>query len=187
MQQVHKSEDIPVTLVVTRRVAPECHAEFQAWMRKGVLLAAGFPGFLGAGVLAPSEQGHTFQILLRFTDEECMNCWERSLSRRMWLEHGAMLMQSNEVQHLPGVSLIFGQAQGAVLPPRWKRASSLWLFVYPVSFFLNSSALLLFPDVPLALRVMMVTLVQVPLMIYVGAPLVNRVLRRWLYPRPVAA
>lgn len=182
MEQAGGTTSIPVTLVVTRKVAPERHAEFQAWMRKGVLLVAGFPGFLGAGVLAPSAQERTFQIVLRFADEDSMGRWERSLSRRMWLEHGEMLVQESESRHLTGMELIFGRQDAVALPPRWKRSVSIWTFVYPASLCLNTATLAMFPSLPLPFRVMMVTMVQVPLMIYVGAPFVNRLLRKWLYP-----
>src|SRR5690606_28887009 len=127
----------PVTLLVTRQVEPERHAAFQVWTRKGVLLAAGFPGFLGAGVLAPSSEGRAFQIMLRFEDAESMGRWERSLSRRLWLEHGEMLVQDSQSRRMTGMELIFGEQNDQ--PPRWKRAVSIWVFLYPVSLCLNAA------------------------------------------------
>lgn len=45
----------PVTMLVTRRISPQRYGDFLAWMRQGEILAAGFPGFLGSGVLQPPE------------------------------------------------------------------------------------------------------------------------------------
>src|SRR5690606_32360494 len=58
----------PVTMLVTRHIAPERYGDFLAWMRQGEILAAGFPGFLGSGVLLPPEGGDQYQIVLRFAD-----------------------------------------------------------------------------------------------------------------------
>ena len=171
----------PITLCITRKIAPNSHDAFQAWMRKGVLLAAGFPGFLGAGVLAPSADDCRFQILLRFSDAASMTRWERSLSRRMWLERGETLIQESQSHRMSGIELIFGPSNEAVAPPRWKRAISIWTLVYPLALSTNVAIQLLLPPVPVFARVMMTTLVQVPFMIYLGAPLANRVFGRWLY------
>ena len=75
----------PVTMLVTRHIAPERYSDFLSWMRQGEILAAGFPGFLGSGVLQPPEGGDQYQIVLRFNDEASLNRWEQSLPRRMWL------------------------------------------------------------------------------------------------------
>ena len=171
----------PITLLITRKVAPDHHAAFQTWMRKGLLLAAGFPGFLGAGVLAPSTAGCSFLIMLRLSDADAMARWERSLSRRMWLEHGEVLIQESQSRRMTGMELIFGKEETSPVPPRWKRAVSVWLFLYPVALCINMGILILFPSAPVFARVMMTSLVQVPLMIYAVVPLVNRVFSRWLY------
>ena len=83
----------PVTLLVTRHIQPERYGDFLAWMRQGEILAAGFPGFLGSGVLQPPAGGDQYQIVLRFDDEASLDRWERSLPRRMWLERGAALVR----------------------------------------------------------------------------------------------
>ena len=67
----------PVTMLVTRHIAPERYSDFLSWMRQGEILAAGFPGFLGSGVLQPPEGGDQYQIVLRFTDEASLNRWEK--------------------------------------------------------------------------------------------------------------
>jgi antibiotic biosynthesis monooxygenase (ABM) superfamily enzyme len=179
----------PVTWLVTRRTTPEKNDDFQVWMRRGVLLAAGFPGFLGAGVLAPPSGGDQYQIILRFNDSASMEKWERSLSRRMWLERGESLVRASELTRVDGLETVFGLREQ--LPPRWKRVISVWLVLFPVALMVNTGLAAPLAHAPLALRVMAVTLIQAPLMMFFGVPLVNRLLGRWLYadmqrfPRPV--
>lgn len=101
----------PVTLLVTRHIQPERYGDFLAWMRQGEILAAGFPGFLGSGVLQPPAGGDQYQIVLRFDDEASLDRWERSLPRRMWLERGAALVRGSEVRRARGMDGWFGQGQ----------------------------------------------------------------------------
>jgi antibiotic biosynthesis monooxygenase (ABM) superfamily enzyme len=66
-------------------------------------------------------------------------------------------------------------------PPRWKRAVVVWLGLCPLLQVLNA---MLFPwltRLPAPLRLVMVSVVLVLLMTYVVGPVVNRLLRSWLY------
>ncbi len=177
---------MPVTLLVTRHIAPEHDADFIAWIRRGILLAAGFPGFLGAGALSPTPGGDTYQVVLRFADSASLTRWEDSLARRMWLERGAALIKDSEVRRVDGLEAVFGLHDRQ--PPRWKRAISVWLMLFPVSLLVNTLLADWVAGYPIALRVLCTTLIQVPLMVYLGSPLINRVLKRWLLgPDPVVA
>lgn len=167
----------PVTWLLTRRIAPEKYEDFQAWMRRGILLAAGFPGFLGAGILAPPVGGDQYQIVLRFSDASSMEKWERSLPRRMWLERGESMIRASELMRVDGLETVFGVREQ--LPPRWKRLISVWLVMFPTALTVNAVLSLPLAHAPFALRIM--TMIQAPLMMFVGVPLINRILGRWLY------
>lgn len=65
-------------------------------------------------------------------------------------------------------------------PPRWKQAVITWLAVYPA---LTLTLALVGPFMetwPLPLRTLLVTLMLVPIVVYVLVPLLNRVFRGWL-------
>jgi antibiotic biosynthesis monooxygenase (ABM) superfamily enzyme len=65
-------------------------------------------------------------------------------------------------------------------PPRYKLALITWLGVYP---FLTVTLALLGPMMetwPLPLRTLLVTLLLVPLLVYIVFPLLNRAFRGWL-------
>jgi antibiotic biosynthesis monooxygenase (ABM) superfamily enzyme len=67
-------------------------------------------------------------------------------------------------------------------PPRYKQAVITWLAVYPA---LTVTLAVLGPMMetwPLPLRTLLVTLLLVPIVVYVILPLLNRAFRGWLFP-----
>ena len=67
-------------------------------------------------------------------------------------------------------------------PPRWKQAVITWVAVYPA---LTVTLAVLGPMMeswPLPLRTLLVTLLLVPIVVYVIVPLLTRVFRGWLFP-----
>lgn len=168
----------PVTMLVTRHIAPERYSDFLSWMRQGEILAAGFPGFLGSGVLQPPEGGDQYQIVLRFSDEASLDRWERSLPRRMWLERGANLVRASHVHRASGTEGWFAPRISA--PPRWKQAVSIWLAYFPVllvfSVLVNEHLSIL----PVFWRVLITSVILTPIMVFVCIPVITRVLQRWL-------
>ncbi|MGY6273318.1 antibiotic biosynthesis monooxygenase [Achromobacter denitrificans] len=165
-------------MLVTRHIAPERYGDFLAWMRQGEILAAGFPGFLGSGVLQPPEGGDQYQIVLRFADEACLGRWENSLPRRMWLERGAALVRASHARRARGTDGWF--APGLPAPPRWKQAVSIWLAYFPVLLAFSVLAGEPLGALPVFWRVLITSATLTPVMVYVCLPVVSRVLRRWL-------
>lgn len=170
----------PVTMLVTRHIAPERYSDFLAWLRQGEILAAGFPGFLGSGVLQPPEGGDQYQIVLRFHDEASLARWENSLPRRMWLERGTTLVRASRVHRISGMDSWFGPQNSA--PPRWKQAFSIWVVYFPTLFVFS----LLLKDqlaaLPLFLRVFLTTATMTPVLSFILIPFVSRLLHGWLHP-----
>ena len=98
----------PVTVSITRTVAPGHHDEMVAWMRAGSALASRFDGFLGSGWVRPATDSEEWHMLYRFADDESLATWEASPQRQWWL--GA-------AQGLVGESLVCeGEISGVALP-----------------------------------------------------------------------
>ena len=169
---------VPVTMMVTRHIAPERYSDFLSWMRQGEILAAGFPGFLGSGVLQPPEGGDEYQILLRFTDEASLNRWEKSLPRRMWRERGASLVRASHEHRVKGTEGWF--APKASTPPRWKQAVSIWLAYFPVLLVFSMLVSEHLNILPVFWRVLITSVVLTPIMVFFCMPFISRVLQRWL-------
>lgn len=67
-------------------------------------------------------------------------------------------------------------------PPRWKFAVVVWLAIYPlVTLFFGLFGGQIMAINPLPLRTFIITLVLVPLMVFVLIPLLQRVLSKWLH------
>ena len=170
----------PVTMLVTRHISPERYLDFLNWMRQGEILAAGFPGFLGSGVLQPPEGGDQYQIVLRFDNATNLARWENSLPRRMWLERGVGLVHESRVHRISGMDTWFAPARSA--PPRWKQAVSIWLAYFPMLLLFS----VLFNEqlgaLPVFWRVLITTLCMTPVLSFICIPVITRLLRGWLQP-----
>lgn len=174
------SASLPVTLLVTRRIAPDCYGAFLSWMRQGVLLAAGYPGFWGSGVLQPPEGGEQYEIVLRFSDEASLLRWENSLPRRMWLERGKDLVKTSQTHRVSGMDTWFGPQKSA--PPRWKQAISIWIAYFPMLLLFSVTFSEPLRGLPVFWRVLITTLVMTPVLSFICIPVITRVLHRWLQP-----
>lgn len=174
------SAPAPVTMLISRKIAPERYSDFLAWLRQGEILAAGFPGFLGSGVLQPPEGSDQYEIVLRFHDEASLARWENSLPRRMWLERGRELVRASKVHRATGMDSWFGPQKSA--PPRWKQAFSIWLVYLPSLLLFN----VLFQDALMSMslfwRVVVTTSTMSPILSFVLIPFISRVLHAWLHP-----
>jgi antibiotic biosynthesis monooxygenase (ABM) superfamily enzyme len=73
-------------------------------------------------------------------------------------------------------------AAGRIGPQRWKLAILIWLAIYPT---LTLVLWLVGPEIqdwPLALRTLLITVVLVPVMVFVLLPALQHVLGRWMRP-----
>jgi len=175
----------PVTLMVARRVRDGRYHDLLAWLHEGEQLAADFPGYLGSGVLAPPPGDDEFQIVFRFADEQTLDSWEHSASRRAWLQRGGELFGQPHEHRARGVDAWFG-GNDSPPPPRWKQSVAIWLAFFPVSLIFNLSLGGLLGELSLVMRILITTLALTPLMTYLFIPLSTRLLRPWLQspPRP---
>ncbi|MCQ4307141.1 antibiotic biosynthesis monooxygenase [Pseudomonas stutzeri] len=169
----------PVTLMVARRVRDGRYHDLLAWLHEGELLAADFPGYLGSGVLAPPPDDDEFQIVFRFANEQTLDSWEHSASRRAWLQRGGELFAQPHERRARGIDAWFGSNDSA-LPPRWKQSVAIWLAFFPVSLLFNMLFGGMLSELSLVMRILLSTLALTPLMTYLFIPLSTRLLAPWL-------
>jgi antibiotic biosynthesis monooxygenase (ABM) superfamily enzyme len=67
-------------------------------------------------------------------------------------------------------------------PPKWKMAVMIWMGIYPTITLL---AFLFFPFMaahnwPLPFRTLLLTLIAVPVMVFIAIPLLQKALKKWL-------
>lgn len=66
-------------------------------------------------------------------------------------------------------------------PPRYKRAITIWIALYPAVVIALSLLRPIVGEWPIPLQALALTAVIIPAAIWVLIPLVQRVLHRWLY------
>ena len=182
------ADDGPLTVAITRRVAPEDGDLMQAWVRAGTAMAERFAGFLGAGWMRSGT--HDWHMLYRFDSREHLDAWETSAERARWLRSAQDLVEHRRTEYRTGIAGWFDEPTsrtvhepdaGAAAPPRWKQASVIWLAFFPTSLVLTYLLLPVSATWPTPLRVLVSTLLATPWMTYVLLPFVTRLFARWLH------
>ncbi|GAA5236789.1 antibiotic biosynthesis monooxygenase [Verticiella sediminum] len=173
-------DNLPVTLLITRRVAAARYNDFLAWLHEGEDMASAFPGYLGSGTLEPPPGGTDYQMVFRFANEAQLAAWARSPQRQAWLDRGRDLVHEARAVRAQGLEGWFGTSA----PPRWKQAVTIWLVFFPVSLAFTAMLGHYLEALPLFWRVLFSTTMLTPIMVFVFIPLATRVLRRWLVPQP---
>ena len=72
---------------------------------------------------------------------------------------------------------------GRPAPSRWKQATTIWLVSFPLNLLATVTLGRLLADVPVALRVAVVTLALTPIMTYALLPWITARLDWWLHGR----
>jgi uncharacterized protein len=97
----------PITVTVSRLVAPGREREFEALGAELVTLVARANGCLGAGLLKPGHLGGQHQIVARFNDAMSLRVWERSTERAELMAKIDALVVETRVQRTVGVDAWF--------------------------------------------------------------------------------
>ncbi|MEU8157591.1 antibiotic biosynthesis monooxygenase [Micromonospora sp. NPDC048986] len=182
---------VPVTVSIARRVDPDRASEMVAWMRAGTALAEAFPGFLGVGWVQSGPGSPEWHMLYRFADAETLHRWEESPQRLWWLSSAQGIVEHTRVERRTGIEGWFDrpleqsvdpvEPAPPASPPRWKQAVTIWLAFFPLSLTATLLTSHFLDAVPLAARVLLMTLCLTPLMTYLVLPRITRALHWWLH------
>jgi len=177
-----------VTVTIARQVAAGREDDFQRWSDELTALAAGFPGFLGAGMLRPAPPTHPHQVgdpwhvIFRFDSAAHLADWESSAERSRWLAEGEHLVESTAVQRVSGLETWFSlPGRTAPAPPKWK----MFLVSGTAIFLVNVVLTLVYGgwihDWPVPIRVALLSFPVTAIVTWLVMPRAARVLARWLY------
>jgi uncharacterized protein len=173
----------PVTVTVARRVAPGREVDFEEWAGAILGEAASWKGFLGGGVLRPPRAGGDWHIVYRFADRDSLRGWEASAARGRWLRSAGDFVRETGVHRISGLETWFElPGRTAPAPPRWKMGLVSLGAVFPMAFLFNLLVTPRLADLPLAARVLALSVTVSGLMTWVVMPRVTRLLGSWLYP-----
>ena len=175
-------DQLPVTVVVSRRPSRGHETELAAWAEGLVDLASRFPGYVAGEVMATHDDASDLVVAISWANADAVQFWERSDEREAWLARADSLLASPaRAEVLSGFETIFAPSASSSPVPRWKTAIVIALAIYPASLLVQ---LLLGPLVgswPLPARVLLTTVILVPFMVWAGVPWLTRRLDRWLH------
>ena len=185
------TEALPVTVSFTRRADPGHAREMTAWIRAGLSMAEGFPGFLGGGWVRPRDGSDEWHMLCRFADQRSLAAWDSSPERQWWLRSAQGLAEVTRTEQRTGIEGWFDAPVAAEVsapvdrsaPPRWKQATTIWLVFFPMNLLATVTLGRLLADVPVVLRVAVLTLTLTPIMVYLVLPWMTARLDWWLHGR----
>ncbi len=181
-----KTEEPSVTVVISRRVKPGCEADFEAFLI-GVIAACGqFPGYLGSNIFRPaSPDDPEYRVIFKFDRLGNLRRWEMSEERQRWFTQAEALTECPpNIQVLTGLETWFTLPGKAAIipPPRYKMALVTWLAVFPLITLISTVLQNQLVQLPIVLRVMIVTAIAVPTMTYLLMPQMTQIFAWWLYP-----
>jgi antibiotic biosynthesis monooxygenase (ABM) superfamily enzyme len=179
----HSSKD--VTVVISRRVKPGYENEYDEWLRRYLMLERKVPGYIGTTIITQGGTDSAIRhIIHRFRDKLSLDAWENSDESHKLIEE-ANKCSTRYYERATGLETWFTlpDLKAIVAPPKWKMAIVTFIAAYSISslvtfFFTLSLYIRQSPFV--ANTIMTITLVAG--LTYFAMPILNRLLRRWLYP-----
>jgi antibiotic biosynthesis monooxygenase (ABM) superfamily enzyme len=177
-----------VTLVIKHRIKAGRETDYEAWLRRIVSIAGGYPGHLGVDVIRSKADGlQLFTCVLRFHSTDAMQHWLDSSERRQLVEEARpMLADGDHTEVNPHNEFWFTPASEASPspPPRWKQACVTFLVICPLTLLIPLLWRPIFALYPLlanyVLSTALVTVTIVLLVVYLLMPAATRLFAPWL-------
>ena len=177
-------DQLPVTIVVSRRPAPGRERDLAEWAQGLLDLAARFPGHLGMTVIRPRPGAGTYTFMFRFATHDQLRAWDDSEERKAWVARADELAGPARRDEAVGIEAWFAlpEAGSPRPPPRWKMAIASWLVAFPTIQILNTLLAPRLAILPPLARGAAVGVCMILFMTYAAMPVATRALRPWLYP-----
>ena len=177
-----------IHVAITRRVKPGYEDAFEKAIKRFFAETAELPGVLGAQLIRPipGSSSNTYGILRSFAGENERDAFYRSDTFREWQEVVAPMVEEHYRRtSLHGLEAFFADPTVATHPPRWKMAIVTWLGVWPTVFIVSQILAPYLKPVPSWASTACVTLLVVMALTWIVMPVLTKILRPWLRPKPV--
>lgn len=168
----------PVTMMVSRIVAPGHEHEYQCWILRVLEAAAKSPNNLGAIILSSGTgQSNLHHLVHHFADEESLRSWEESEIRQE-LSREADVFSTSQKQQASGMETWFVLPEASSLPPppKWKMAITIFAVAYLVTSIVIPLEWLVMPNWPFPVANVVTNVLLATLMIYAVMPGISRFL-----------
>lgn len=173
----------PVTVVVSRMIAPGKEAAYEEWVQGSMEQMRKFPGFLGAALQKPTPINPHWVFMPRWQSTEHLMAWDSSpeLAARVELLE-PLIVGGTQRQRIEGLDFWFVPPGEKPSAPKWKMMLVTIAVLWPVILLLQALLGPVEAMVPLWwAKPVVLLVVMVPLLEYVVMPLVTRALRGWLF------
>jgi uncharacterized protein len=175
-----------VTTVICRKIRPGHEKDYNDWVRRYLTLERKAAGYLGTTIIIPGGSKSPLRyIIRRFADKAAMERWDNSEESLRLLKE-ANNYSTRHYDTSTGLETWFTLPDLKTLsqspPPRWKMAIVIFFAAYAIS---SVSRYILNPFIaqwPILSNAVIYTAILVVSLTYFALPIVNRLLRRWLYP-----
>lgn len=184
-----ETQEHAVLMLVSRRVKPGSEAAYEQACQNMMAAASRFEGYLGAQLVHPGEEPGAedplFHVVLAFDSAPHLDKWQRSPERQRGVEATVPHVEGEtQIRHISGLAHWFKPPGAAALPapPKWKVAVVTWLGIFPTVYLLFLLLEPVLARLPLLPRVLLLTVLVVPVMTWLVAPRLTQLFKRWLYP-----
>jgi uncharacterized protein len=178
-----------VTIVSSHRVLPGREPQYRSACSDMHRVAARFPGFGGAEILAPGPESDEHTVLLRFDTQQNMDRFleseERADGRKAIYEH-TLGHRTKVVPTGFGHWFAFN-AEDGLEAPAWKQAAIVVLALFPTVMVISLTvgAWLGANRTPLPVVVLSSNVIVTVILTWLAMPIVTRLMAWWLTPRCV--
>jgi antibiotic biosynthesis monooxygenase (ABM) superfamily enzyme len=176
------------TAVITHRVRPDKHADYEHWLNEIAPLCRAWTGHLDWHIVRPIPGvTETFTVIIRFDTTDHLKQWMASTERARLIEKvRPLFVGSDDFYVSSGLDFWFAPAGAkARIPVRWKQYLVTWSAIFPlavaVPWIVSPALRRLGVPVSPPLNTLAVTAVVVFLMVYVVMPRYTRLVQRWLF------
>ena len=178
-----------VHMAITRRVRKDRAGEFERELVAFASASLADPRSRGVHLIYPTPDAEVpeYGILRSFESEAARDAFYSSDFYRNWTSKIEHLVEGDPVsRELSGLEAWFRGGPGGP-PPRWKMAILTWVAVWPVSMGVPKIIVPLIGDsLPHVLRSGVVAAGIVSVLTWVAMPLLVKVARPWIHPKPQA-
>ncbi len=173
------------TLMVVDHVKPKCISDYEGWLTgiHGDLQVQ--RGFVSVDVIRHLDQPNPeYVILVKFDNQESLNCWRSSSKLADWLSKlEGLIERKPHFEEAIGLELWFDRASSSQheLPAFWKRVVLSIACVYSMIVFLSWAFGPIIGSWPPAGQIFLIAIVLSALLTWPIMPYATRLLKPWLY------
>lgn len=179
------SADPPVTVMVSRQVAPANHDAFEQAMRALTERSLGYAGHLGVTVFRPATGEAAYRIVFKFDSQSHYDAWHDSAEIAALITTVDDLTEDKaRIATLSGLETWFTLPGAAPKPPpKRKMALVTWAALFPLVSLLLAGLRPLIQQLPFLVGTLIITGLVTVLMTYVVMPRLTRLLAPWLFAK----